>query len=214
MQDIIIVCGGSYGREVYWCLQENNRIAQEQGREVPFHILGFIDDAPIELEHFGIHAERIGEIANWMPTGDEKYALGVGTPEAKKEIASILKARGAHFINVISAWVNIAQNVQIGEGCMITTGSYIGCDVKIGDFVNINGSMIYSGAIIEDYSTTTGFTVVERARVCEGAIIGSKAVITEGAEVGCWSKVSVGSVVLDKVRPHTTVFGMPAQEIG
>ena len=213
MQDVIIVCGGSYGREVYWCLQENNRIARKRGGEEPFHILGFIDDAPIDLAHYGIHAKTLGTVQTWMPKGNEKYALGVGRPETKKAIASLLRSRGAQFVNVISDWAQITPDVKIGEGCMITTGSYIGCGVQIGNFVNINGSMIYSGAAIEDYSTTTGFTVVERAVVREGVMIGSKAVITEGTEVGSWSKVSVGSVVFENVRPGVTVFGMPAQEI-
>ena len=102
----------------------------------------------------------------------------------------------------------------MGEGCMITMGSSVGCDVALGNFINIHGSMIYSGARIDSYSTTTGFTVVERATVREGVYIGTKAVVMEGREVGSWSKVAVGSVVTQDVRPGTTVFGMPAQEIG
>ena len=74
--------------------------------------------------------------------------------------------------------------------------------------------MIYSGAVIKDYSTTTGYTIVEDATVEEGVYIGSKAVIMSGRNVGAWSSVSVGSVVMKDVRPGTTVFGMPAQEIG
>ena len=214
MQDVVIVCAGSYGREVYWCLQENNRIATERGLEKKYNILGFISDAPTDLEHYGIHSSVLGTVRDWTPGKREKYALGLGKPSDKKKVGGLLKARGAEFINVISDWVDIMPDVKLGEGCMITTGSIIGCDVRIGDFVNINGSMLYSGAEIENYSTTTGFTVVERAVVHEGVYIGSKAVITEGTEVGSWSNISVGSVVLDNVRPNVTVFGMPAREIG
>jgi len=149
-----------------------------------------------------------------MPRKNEKYALGLGKPTDKKMIASVLRERGAEFVNVISTWASITPDVTMGEGCLITAGSFIGCDVHLGSFVNIMGSMIYSGATIEDYSTTTGFTVVEHSVVHEGAYLGSKAVVMEGADVGSWSNVSVGSVVVDSVRPGTTVFGMPAQEIG
>ncbi len=214
MQDIIIVCAGSYGREVYWALQENNRLAAEKKREEPYHILGFLSDVPVDLEHYGIKSSVLGNIQDWQPKGNEKYALGLGKPEDKKKLADMLRPRGMKFINIISDWVSLTPDVKIGEGCMITTGSYIGCDVELGDFVNINGSMIYSGARIEDYSTTTGFTVVEPSIVHEGVYIGSKAVITEGCEVGSWSKVSAGSVVTQDIRSGVTVFGMPAQEIG
>lgn len=214
MEDVIIVCAGSYGREVYWCLQENNRLAEERGEEPKYNVLGFLSDVPVNLEHYKINAPVLGNILDWIPNGTEKYALGLGKPKDKKKVGSLLKSRGASFINVISDWVHITPDITLGEGCLITTGSFIGCNVRLGDFVNINGSMIYSDAEIEDYSTTTGFTVVERSIIREGVYVGSKAVIMEGTEVGSWSNVSVGSVVMNDVKPNTTVFGMPAQEIG
>lgn len=214
MQDIIIVCAGSYGREVYWCIQENNRIAKEKGKEPLYNILGFLSDVDVDLAHYGIHERILGCIEDWQLRDNEKYALGLGKPKDKKKLAEMLKLRGMEFVNVISDWANISPNVKMGEGCFITAGSFIGCDVELGDFVNINGSMIYSGAHIEDYSTTTGFTVVERAVVHEGVYIGSKAVIMQDCEVGEWTNVSVGSVVMENTRSNVTVFGMPAQEIG
>lgn len=214
MQDIIIICAGSYGREVYWCLRENNRRAIKEGKEPEYNILGFLSDVPVDLEHYGIRGKVLGRIDNWQPKGDEKYALGLGKPKDKKKLAEKLKERGMEFINIVSCWARVLPDIKMGEGCFITAGSFVGCDVKLGNFVNINGSMIYSGAIIDDYSTTTGFTVVERSHIHEGVYIGSKAVIAEDREVGEWSNVSVGSVVSENIRPGVTVFGMPAQEIG
>ena len=213
MQDIIIVCAGSYGREVYWCLQENNRIAKEKGKEPINNILGFLSDVDVDLEHYGIHERVLGRINDWVPRENEKYALGLGKPKDKKKLAEMLKPRGMDFINVVSDWANISPDIKMGEGCLITVGSFIGCEVKLGNFVNINGSMIYSGAHIKDYCTTTGFTVVERTTVHTGVYIGSKAVIMQDCEVGEWTNVSVGSVVMENVKPNVTVFGMPAQEI-
>ncbi len=213
MQDIIIVCAGSYGREVYWCLQESNRLAEEKGKEPIYNILGFLSDVDVDLEHYGIHERVIGRIDDWKPRENERYALGLGKPKDKKKLAEMLKLRGMNFINVVSDWAHISPDIVMGEGCFISPGAIVGCDVKLGNFVNINGSMIYSGAQIEDYCTTTGFTVVERAVIHEGVYIGSKAVIMQDCEVGEWSNVSVGSVVTGNIRPNTTVFGMPAQEI-
>ncbi len=214
MQDVIIVCAGSYGREIFWCLQESNRLAQEQGKELPYNILGFINDVEVDLEHYGINAKVLGRIDDWMPKGDEKYALGLGKPKDKMILAEKLRPRGIRFMNVISDWAVVAPDIKMGEGCFIAACSVVGCEVELGDLVNINASMVYSGARIEDYCTTTGFTVIERSTIHKGVYIGSKAVITEGREVGEWSNVSVGSVVLNDVNPNTTVFGMPAQEIG
>ena len=110
-QNIIIVCAGSYGREVYWALQENNRLAEEKGKEKPYNIMGFLSDVPIDLEHYGIHEPVLGEIKEWHPRGDEKYALGLGKPEDKKKLAEMLRPRGMHFINVISEWASVSPEI-------------------------------------------------------------------------------------------------------
>lgn len=214
MQDIIIVCAGSYGREVYWCIEENNRLAKEKGREPEYNILGFLSDVSVDLPHYGIEKQVMGRIEDWQPIKNAQYALGLGKPADKKKLADLLKPRGMQFISIISEWAHVAPDVKMGEGCFITAGSFIGCNVELGDFVNINGSMIYSGAQIDSYSTTTGFTVVEKSIIHQGVYIGSKAVIAENSIVEEWANVSVGSVVTGKVRSHSTVFGMPAQEIG
>ncbi len=214
MQDVIIVCAGSYGKEAYWVLHENNRQAKLKGLEEPYNILGFINDKLDALDGYDINEPILGTIQDWYPKGDEKYVMGLGTPKDKKMLAEKLMARGFQFINAVSDLANVSPDIKMGIGCLITMGSTVGCEVELGDFTNINGSMIYSGAKIGSYSTTTGFTVVENATVKEGVYIGSKAVITNGCTVGAWSQVAVGSVVTEDVRPGVTVFGMPAQEIG
>lgn len=214
MKDVIIVCAGSYGKEAYWVIESNNYEARRRGEEAPYNVIGFINDKLDALDGYDIPVPIIGAIQDWKPIGAEKYVLGLGTPESKQKVVSLLKPRGIHFINLVSDLANVAGDLKMGEGCMITMGTTVGCDVVLGDFVNLQGSMIYSGARINSYSTTTGFTVVENAEVDEGVYIGSKAVISAGCKVGSWSKVAVGSVVTKDVKPGVTVFGSPAQEIG
>ena len=215
MQDVIIVCAGSYGKEVYWELARKNYLAEQRGEDKPYNILGFINDISDALDNFpAITVPILGSIQDWKRIGNEKYALGLGTPDAKKKVAGLLKQRGMEFISLISEWANVSGDLIHGEGCVITGGAIVGSDVHLGDFVNINGSMICSGAEIKDFCTTTGFTVVEDAVIEEGVYLGSKAVVTAGKRVGAWSNVAVGSVVMNDVRPGATVFGMPAEEIG
>ena len=213
MKDIIIVCAGGYGQEVYAELIALNRLAKGKGKEPPYRILGFINDIPDALDGKNVDAKIIGTIKDWQPTGNEVYALGLSKPEQKRKVAELLKSRGAKFESIVSAYAHISKDIEMGEGCFITAAT-IGGGVKLGNFVNVNGSMIYSGAEIGDYSTTTGFTVIEDAKIGSDVFVGSKAVVTEGCTVGNGAKISAGSVVLEDVRPGVTVFGMPAQEIG
>ena len=83
----------------------------------------------------------------------------------------------------------------------------------MGNFVNINGSMICPGTFIDDFSTTTGFTVVDNARIGKRVFVGSHAVITSGITIGDDARISVGSIVTEDVPPRATVFGVPAKRL-
>lgn len=211
MKNIIIVCAGSLGMEVYTIINTINKSAKLQGKEIPYNLLGFIDDNLDALRGKIINASVIGKISDWHCIGDEVYALGV-TGEAKINIVSILKARGCHFETLIAPWSMISSYCEMGEGCFITAYS-ISAGVTIGSYVDVLGSMICPGTRIGDYSTTTGFTVVDNATIGKGVFVGSHAVISSGVCIGDNSKISAGSIVCNDVKPGSTVFGVPAVEI-
>ena len=214
MKDIIIVCAGGYGIEVYSEMKEHNRLAREKGREEPYHILGFISDDPDALKGKTFVTEPIlGSILEWQPSSRERYALGLGKPESKTKVATMLKERGAIFESIISPYANVSRDLQMGEGCFITSAT-IGADVILGSFVNINGSTLYSGSTIGDFTTVTGYSVIERAAIGKCVHVGSKAVITEGCHVGDYAHIAAGSVVTEDVPEKALVFGVPAKVIG
>lgn len=213
MQDIIIVCAGNYAREIHSVIMRSNRIADEEHVERPYNLLGFIDDHPDALDGTGIEEPILGSIVDWHPKGNERYAMGTGNPTGKVKLANMLKARGCIFVPIIAPTAIIPSDLVMGEGCVIEAYR-IGYGVVLGDFVNVNGSMLMSGARIDDFSTTTGFAVVENASVGKRVYIGSHAVITDGITIGDDVKVSVGSIVTKDVSSGMTVFGVPAETVG
>lgn len=212
MKDIVVVCTGSFGLEVYSIIKEINRAAEARGGEAPYRILGFIDDNPHALDGKDLPHKIIGPVADWQPIGEEVYAVGAAFADMKKKIVSILKARGCRFESLVAPWSIVSPDLKMGEGCFITAYR-IGPGVTLGDFVNVNGSLLCPGTVIGDYSTTTGFTVVDNAQIGAGVFVGSHAVILPGVKVGDGAQVSVGSIVTEDVPAGTTVFGVPAAVI-
>ncbi len=212
MKKIIIVCAGSFGREARSAIREYNRQADQHGTERPYQLLGFIDDNLNALDGTGVDDPILGPIDQWKPIGDEYYVFGTASSAVKEKLSTKLKAVGCRFETLIAPWSQVSEDCEIGEGCFITAHS-ICAGVKIGNFVNVNGSLLAPGAVIGDFSTVTGFTVVEDATVGKRVFIGSHAVVTPGVHVGDDAQIGVGSIVCEDVRPGATVFGVPAEEI-
>lgn len=213
MQNVIIVCAGNRGKSIYYNIMWANAKADDKHEERPYNLLGFINDIPDALDGSGIDAPILGSISDWYPKGDELYIMGTADPKAKEKLATMLKERGCRFISFVSPNAVVPPDLKMGEGCVVEAYR-IGCGVKLGDFVSVNASMLMSGAKIDDYSTTTGFTVIENAYVGKSVFVGSHAVVADGVSVGNNAKIGIGSIVTKDVPDEATVFGVPAEVTG
>ena len=204
MKDLIIVGAGGFGCEAIDVAEGMNFKNKE------WNILGFIDDGKeVGTEIFRGY-KVIGKISDWQPKNTECFAIGVSSPQVKCKLYNLLKAKGANFATLIAPNVYIPKDMIIGEGCIITL-AWLGCNVKIGNCVDIHGSMI-GDATIDDFSTTTGFTNVAGANIGKRVFVGSHAVVLNGVKVGDDAYVCAGSVVFTKVKPGVKVMGNPAKK--
>lgn len=103
--------------------------------------------------------------------------------------------------------VDIHPAARIGRGVMFdhATGIVVGETCVIEDEVSILQSVTLGG---------TGKESGDRhPKIRAGVLIGAGAKILGNIEVGEGAKVGAGSVVLERVPPHTTVAGVPARVV-
>lgn len=210
MKDIIIVCAGSTGHEVYSIIEMINDEEIKAGREPKYNILGFIEDNQKTVLQDYVKVPILGTVKDWTPKGDEWYVLGNSAPKVKEKIVLMLKERGCRFETIIAPYSRIKPHVEIGEGCVIYAYN-INSGAKIGNFVNIQGSMIGGRAVIGDYSTTLGFANISHGPLGKRVYVGAGAVVLCTVEDD--ATVSVGSIVVSKVKAGTKVFGNPAKRV-
>lgn len=142
--------------------------------------------------------------------------------------------RGAKIWN----WVQIREDADIGENCILSKGVYVDFGVTIGANSKIqNHVSVYHGVTIErgvfvgphvcftndlyprainpDGSPqgATDWTITP-IRVCEGASIGANSTILPGVTLGRFCLVGSGSVVTRDVPEFALVVGNPARIIG
>lgn len=212
MKKIIIVGAGSVACEVLTTIEWINHVAP--ATEKKYQILGFIDDDENALNaNPTVHYPLLGGIRDWKPIGDEFYAMGIASPRAKETVSNMLLDKGCRFETIIAPNATVSPYAEIGVGCFIASYCISGT-IRIGNFVNIQGSMVGGDATsyIGDYSTTLGFANIANSRIGKRVYIGSHAVVLN-VSVGDDALVSVGSIVVSNVKPGTKVFGNPAKRV-
>lgn len=126
---------------------------------------------------------------------------------------------------------HIMSNCKIGEKCNIGQNVVISPDVILGKNVKVqNNVSIYTGVNCEDdvfLGPSMVFTNVINPRsavnrkneymkttVRKGASIGANATIVCGNDIGAYSFIGAGAVVVKEVLPYALVVGNPSRQLG
>lgn len=139
----------------------------------------------------GFHALECHRIAHWL-------WLKGRTP-----LAHFLQSRVAEIFAV-----DVHPAAQIGRGIMMdhATGIVIGETVVIDDDVSMLHGVTLGGSGKEKGD--------RHPKVRRGVLLSAGATILGNIEIGEYSRVGAGSVVLQPVPPNCTVAGVPARVIG
>ncbi len=132
----------------------------------------------------------------------------------------------------------IREDAEVGAGCVIGRGAYVGPGVIIGSNTKLqNYALVYEPARLGDgvfigpaavltndahpravtpdgrLKTGADWTAVG-VLIGEGAAIGARAVCVAPVVVGRWALVAAGAVVVADVPDFALVAGVPARQIG
>lgn len=208
MKNLIIIGAGGMGRTIYDMACEN------AGYNKDFVIKGFIDDNLKALDGFENYPPVVGTIADYQVQVNDIFVCSIGGESRRPCMESII-ARGGEFLTMIHPSSRIGTNVHIGEGCyvgaytiiaadafvddynFIQSHTIIGHDVKMGKWNRIDSNVFVVGGVV----------------IGEGCMIHTRAMLNHEVVVGDGAHVGACSMVINKVEPGTTVFGVPARRI-
>jgi serine O-acetyltransferase len=139
----------------------------------------------------GFHALQCHRTAHWLWTNNHKV------------MALFFQNRISDLFSV-----DIHPAARLGRGIMVdhATGIVIGETAVVDDDVSMLHGVTLGGTGKEEED--------RHPKVRRGVLIGVGAKILGNIEIGEFSRVGAGSVVLKPVPPHTTVAGVPARVIG
>lgn len=142
----------------------------------------------------------IGESAVRERLADRCAAAGVGFASSRADNALVLDDVEIGEGAVLSPFSMITSNVRIGRHFHANIYSYVAHDCRIGDFVTLAPDVHCNGNVhVEDHAYLGTGAVIRQGRP------GAPLVIGRGAVVG------MGAVVTRSVPPGVTVVGNPAR---
>ncbi|WP_068804601.1 acetyltransferase [Thauera phenolivorans] len=215
MQDALYCVYGASG-----CGRGIMPLAREQARALGMAAdrLVFVDDAaqPGQV----LNGQRVLSYEAFMaePAGTRFAALAIANSAVRAKLAARLEADGVRPWTVAASNVVVMDEVELGEGALLSPFVTLTSNIRIGRFFHANlYSYVEHDCVIGDFVTfapgvqCNGNIVIEdRAYIGTGAVIkqgrpGEPLVIGRGAVVG------MGAVVTKSVPAGATVVGNPAR---
>ena len=209
MEDIVIIGSGGLAIETKYLIDAINR------EKLRWNLLGFIDNWSEKREGDEIiDSLKIIDTTDYLnSTKKEIYAIiALGLPQRIKEVTEIIHNPLVKFANLIHPSVEISKLKHIGQGNIITFGSFISCNVCIGDF-NFFNTMCAIGhdTYIGSFNVFNPRTQISGS-VCIGDtnFWGMNSSIIQGKSVGNNNKIGACSFVIRNVNDNESLFGIPA----
>jgi serine O-acetyltransferase len=113
------------------------------------------------------------------------------------------------YLNILLFGLEVTPRCEIGLGIYFphTSGTVIGAS-RIGNKVTI-----FQGVTLGAKALDMGFNPVLRPEIGDSVLLGAGCKVLGGIRIGDNVTVGANSVVVESIKPNTTVAGIPAREI-
>ncbi len=176
---------------------------------------GFVDDDPSRQGLALAGGVVFGPLSSLDRIDRLGTVVAIGDNRTRARVHQQLAAAGENFAVAEHPRSVVADDVEIGDGTMICAGAIVSTGTVIG-----RNTIVNTGATVDHHSTIgnhvhigPGVHLGGEVRVDDGALIGIGATVIPGIQIGAWSIVGAGAVVIRDVAPGTTVVGCPAEPI-
>lgn len=152
------------------------------------------------------------EILDGYSPDDVSLVVALSSNRLKEEISQSFIKKSFSFLNCIHPAAVISPSATLGTGLIINAGAIIQPLARIGNFVMLHaGVVVEHDNIVDDYvNLAPGVKLAGWVKVRRGATIYTGAAVIPCMEIGEYSIVGAGSVVINNINANEVVCGVPA----
>lgn len=179
-----------------------------------------------EYEYYGDDESGL-VFCEYKTAVDIKNKLGDKISQSRLEMdrlnSAIPLADYSQYNARIEPGVQIRNQVEIGDGCVLMMGAVINIGAKIGANTMIDMNTVLGGRATVGSNCHIGAGTVlagvieppsaDPVIVEDNVLIGANVVVLEGVRIGAGAVVAAGSIVIDNVPAGTVYAGAPAKKI-
>ena len=215
MKRFAIFGASGYGREVLPLVRQQLQAALATGDAE----LVFVDDQPPAPV---VNGQRVLTYAQWLsdPASSRHMNVAIANSRVREKLVQRCAADGVRFFEARAANVVQLDDVQLGEGAVLSHFVTLTSNIRIGQHFHANiYSYVAHDCVVGDFVTfAPGVMCNGNVQVEDHAYIGTGAVIKQGLPgaplvIGRGSVVGMGAVVTKSVPPGVTVVGNPARPL-
>jgi len=194
-----IIGAGGFGREIYWSMNAIERI----------NCVFFVDDS-----YWDGSNDKILQLSLFDPSKYE-IIVAIADPLQRERIVKSLPKNTKYFTHVHPSAQIHGDDVEIGEGSIVCSGSIITTNVKIGKHAHINLiTTIGHDCVIGDYFTTApGVQISGNENIGDRVYFGTRSCIKQKITVCDDVIIGMNSGVTRNITEPVTYIGTPVKKI-
>ena len=149
---------------------------------------------------------------------DERYDkvfVAIGSNRVRQKVLHEMAVVVKQILTIVHPHTMISPRARLREGMIAIAGTVVNRDAQVGRGVVLNTlCSVGHDCILEDFAQIApGVNLGGAALIGEGVFLGIGTKVVPEAQVGAWSIVGAGSIVLNDLPGGSFCYGFPARVI-
>ena len=180
------------------------------------YILGILDDKYTDVfKEDQMIKGPVTYLHELLKNEQVKVIIAIGNNRIRQQIVSRINIPVDRYITCIHPSAIVSPSAIIEKGTVVMPGVVINADASIGMHSIINSNAVVEhDCLVENYVHISPSSILTGGvKIAEGVHLGAGSSVIPLIEIGSWTTVGAGAVVVDNLPAYCTAVGAPAKAI-